>query len=112
MRDIIRMALSREGYRVIGAAGADAAISQLQACRGAVDLILTDISMPGVSGQKFIEMLHGRYPEQRILVMTGNGTNGTWVSSLRELICGVLPKPFEASTLVLAVNQALQTGSA
>ena len=108
VRDIIRLTLSREGYRVIGAAGADAAFSQLQACGGRVDLILTDMSMPGVSGVKFIEMLHGRHPEQRILVMTGNGSSCALVPSLRGIIRGVLPKPFEVSTLVLAVNQALQ----
>ena len=111
VRDIIRLTLSREGYRVIGAAGADAAFSQLQACGGRVDLILTDLSMPGVSGVKFIEMLHGRHPDQRILVMTGNGSSSALVPSLRDLICGVLPKPFEVSTLVLAVNQALQAAS-
>jgi PAS domain S-box-containing protein len=108
VRDIIRLTLSREGYRVIGAAGADAAFSQLQACGGRVDLILTDLTMPGVSGVKFIEMLHGRHPEQRILVMTGNGSSSPLVPALRDLICGILPKPFEVSTLVLAVNQALQ----
>jgi len=108
VRDIIRLTLSREGYRVLGAAGADAAFSQLQACGGRVDLILTDLSMPGVSGVKFIEMLHGRHPEQRILVMTGNGANCSVAPKLRDLVCGILPKPFEVSTLVLAVNQALQ----
>ncbi|MCS6274257.1 MAG: response regulator [Opitutus sp.] len=109
VRDIIRLTLSHEGYRVIGAAGADAAFSQLQACGGRVDLILTDLSMPGVSGVKLIEMLHGRHPEQRILVMTGNGANCSVVPKLRDLVCGILPKPFEVSTLVLAVNQALQS---
>lgn len=108
VRDIIRLTLSREGYRVIGAAGADAAFSQLQACGGRVDLILTDMSMPGVSGVKFIELLHSRHFKQRILVMTGNDSSCALVPSLRDLICGVLPKPFEALTLVLAVNQALQ----
>jgi len=64
--------------------------------------------MPGVSGVKLIEMLHSRHPEQRILVMTGNGANCSVVPKLRHLVCGILPKPFEVSTLVLAVNQALQ----
>lgn len=108
VRDIVRLTLTHEGYRVIGAAGADAAFSQLQACGGRVDLILTDLSMPGVSGLKLIEMLHGRHPQQRILVMTGNGSNCPVAPKLRGLVCGILPKPFEVSTLVLAVNQALQ----
>ena len=111
VRDIIRLTLSHEGYQVIGAAGADAAFSQLQACGGRVDLILTDLSMPGVSGVKLIEMLHSRHPQQRILVMTGNGANCAVAPKLRDLVCGILPKPFEVSTLVLAVNQALQAPS-
>jgi DNA-binding NtrC family response regulator len=57
---------------------------------------------------KFIELLHSRHFKQRILVMTGNDSSCALVPSLRDLICGVLPKPFEALTLVLAVNQALQ----
>ena len=107
VRDIIRITLTREGYRVMCAAGADAAFTQIQSCGGRVDLILTDLSMPGVSGVKFIEMLRSRRPDQPILVMTGNDSPLALVPSIRAAVCDVVPKPFTAETLALAVHKAL-----
>ncbi|MFA6286590.1 MAG: response regulator [Opitutaceae bacterium] len=111
VRDIIRLTLTREGYRVMCADGADAAFSQLQSCGGKVDLVLTDIAMPGVSGAKFIELLRGRRPDLGILVMTGADADRAIPQAVRNTIRGVLTKPFEAVALVLAVNQAVQGNS-
>lgn len=107
VRETVRLALSQEGYRVLCAADVDAAQSQLQACGGRVDIILTDLSMPGVSGAKFIEQLHKRRPDQLIMVMTGNGSVDTLPAVSRSYICAVLPKPFDAPQLTLSVNEAL-----
>ncbi len=107
VRDIVRHILLRHGYRVICADGADAAFTQLQASDGRVDLVLTDVSMPGVSGAKFIEMLHGRRPDLPILVMTGNHASGALPPESLRLVRSVLSKPFDASTVVKAVGESM-----
>ena len=107
VRETVRLALSQEGYRVLCAADVDAAQSQLQSCGGRVDIILTDLSMPGTSGAKFIEQLHKRRPDQLIMVMTGNGSIDSLPASIRNRVCAVLPKPFDARQLTVAINEAL-----
>ncbi len=107
VRDIMRLILVREGYRVMCADGADAAFSQLQAAGGRVDLVLTDMAMPGVSGVKFIEQLRSRRSDLAILIMTGNEGDCVLPDSLSEVIRGVITKPCEATALILAVKQAI-----
>lgn len=108
VRDIVRLILSREGYRVICADGADAAFSQLQACGGRVDLVITDMAMPGVSGSQFVELLHRRRADMPILIMTGLTADNMLPQHVRASVCGVLPKPFEAVSLLAAVTNAIQ----
>lgn len=107
VRDIMRLILVREGFRVMCADGADAAFSQLQAASGRVDLILTDMAMPGVSGVKFIEQLRSRRADVAILIMTGNEGDFVLPDTLRHFIRGVITKPCEATALILAVSKAL-----
>jgi DNA-binding NtrC family response regulator len=111
VRDIMRLILVREGYRVMCADGADAAFSQLQAAGGRVDLVLTDMAMPGVSGVKFIEQLRSRRSDLAILIMTGNDADFTLPEHLRTVIRGVINKPCETTALILAVNKALEPKS-
>lgn len=107
LRDVLRQTLAREGFRVLCADGVDAAFSQLQASGGRVDLILTDLAMPGVSGAKFIEVLRGRRPDLPILVLTGGDTIQDLPETLRPLVNGVVAKPCDAGTLHAAVAFAL-----
>jgi PAS domain S-box-containing protein len=107
VRDIIRLTLGREGYHVLCAEGVDAAFTQLQAAGGRVDLVLTDIAMPGVSGVKLIELLRSRRADQAILVMTGNGDGYPGLKDMENHICGLLSKPFDSTTLLRAVSSAL-----
>ncbi|MGH7312775.1 MAG: response regulator, partial [Candidatus Rokuibacteriota bacterium] len=53
LRESLERTLSRDGYRVVAASDGRAALERLQA--GGVDLVLTDLKMPGLSG---IELLH------------------------------------------------------
>lgn len=107
LRDVLRQTLAREGFGVLCADGADAAFAQLQASGGRIDLVLTDLAMPGVSGAKFIEVLRGRRPELPILVLTGGDTIQDLPESLRPLVNGVVAKPCDAGTLLSAVSSAL-----
>lgn len=107
VRDIVRLILSREGYKVMCADGADAAFSQMQSVGGRLDLVLTDMAMPGVSGAKFVELLLGRRADLPILVMTGTDVEHVLPPDIRALARGVILKPFDATTLLHAVQNAI-----
>lgn len=71
------------------------------------DVVVADLKMPGLGGLEVIEILRDRYPDVKILVITGHGR----VEEERDLtISGVheiLMKPFSIDTLVTAINNAL-----
>jgi PAS domain S-box-containing protein len=107
VRDILRSILARVGCNVLCADGADAAFAQLQACGGRVDLVITDLMMPGVSGAKFIELLHGRRRDLPILVISGADAENHLDPSIRARVRGVVSKPCDVQALVAAVRRVL-----
>ena len=112
VREIIRMILSRENFNILCADGADAAFSQIQSCHGRVDLVLSDLCMPGVSGAIFVERLRKRHPHLPVVILTGTDSPRDFPDSLRERVQDVLTKPFDATTLVATVRRHLQLSPA
>ncbi|WP_031385824.1 response regulator [Desulfonatronum thiodismutans] len=72
-----------------------------------VDLVVTDIKMPGMDGLELIKILKQSEEPVKILVMTGYGDRET-ISRLQEIgVCGVIHKPFDGEQLISAIRPAL-----
>jgi DNA-binding NtrC family response regulator len=67
------------------------------------DLIITDITMPGIDGIEFVKRLDGRFD---IIVITGNATLNRAIEALRLGVKDFLTKPFEIETLVKAIKRS------
>ncbi len=78
------------------------AIDALKKIDRNVDLIVTDINMPGMDGIEFIKKLDGQYD---IIVITGNATLSRAIESVRLGVKDFLTKPFEIETLVEAIKR-------
>jgi len=65
-----------------------------------VDLVITDINMPGMDGIEFVKALDGKYD---VIVITGNATLNRAIESVRLGVKDFLTKPFEIDTLVEAI---------
>lgn len=78
------------------------AIDALKKLDDSVDLIVTDINMPGMDGIEFIKKLDGKYD---IIVITGNATLNRAIESVRLGVKDFLTKPFEIDTLVEAIKR-------
>ena len=78
------------------------AIDALKKIDSSVDLIVTDINMPGMDGIEFIKKLDGAYD---IIVITGNATLSRAIESVRLGVKDFLTKPFEIETLVEAIKR-------
>jgi PAS domain S-box-containing protein len=102
--------LKRSGYRVLTAASGDEALALTVGHVGGVDLLLTDVVMPGMSGAELGGRLHALYPDIRILYTSGY-TEDTIVrrSVLEGEFCFVA-KPYTPQTLLAKVREALDTG--
>lgn len=68
----------------------------------AVELIITDINMPGMDGIEFVKALDGKYD---VIVITGNATLNRAIESVRLGVKDFLTKPFEIDTLLEAIRR-------
>ena len=107
LRQLVRTVLERQGYQVLEARSAVDAIACYEEHGGEVDLLLTDLVMPGgMTGRELAEELIGRAPELAVLLTSGYGADaGDADAAGRSL--PVLPKPFAPSRLLTAVRHAL-----
>jgi DNA-binding response OmpR family regulator len=101
--------LQRFGYHVLEAESAEAALALLETHRGALDMLLTDVVLPGIDGRELAVRIRNDRPDLPVLFMSG------YTSELRTvdgfLIPGVplLEKPFTAQVLLTRTRQLLNT---
>jgi two-component system, cell cycle sensor histidine kinase and response regulator CckA len=107
--EIARIILERRGYRVIATDSGPEALKIALGMEEAPDLLLTDLVMPEMSGQKLAEEIQTRWPGVRTLFMTGY-TDGQWAREFEMRPAGgpeMLQKPFDPNTLVRRVREVL-----
>ena len=101
--------LEDAGFTVSVAGGGAAALAQLESAP--VDVVLTDLVMPGQDGISLIRALRKTRPDLRIIAMSGRGRTGLHTDSLGLVrLLGAdttLQKPFNAEVLETALRQVL-----
>jgi CheY-like chemotaxis protein/anti-sigma regulatory factor (Ser/Thr protein kinase) len=105
-RRVYRQALEGVGYQVIEVADGTAALAALR--NHAVDLLLTDVMMPGIDGIELIGKAREIQPNLRAVIMTGHKTNETVIGAFRNRACDFLTKPFRLSEMIETVEAALK----
>jgi signal transduction histidine kinase len=107
VRSTVHSALEQAGYRVCSASNADEALT-LVAQQGPVDLVLTDVVLPGLTGPQLMERLRRTQPELRALYVSGYTATAN-SASLQQRGDQLLPKPFSLRQLLLALRELLAT---
>jgi PAS domain S-box-containing protein len=72
VRKVISRALSKRGYHVLEAVDGSQAMNIAEECGSSIQLLLTDLIMPGMNGREVAETLHKNYPGLRVLFMSGH----------------------------------------
>ncbi len=106
LRESLERTLTREGYRVILASDGNAALERLQA--GGVDLVLTDLKMPGLSGIELLRAVKAIASEVDVILLTAFGTVEEAVKAMKEGAYDFLTKPFQRAQLLRLIRQALE----
>jgi CheY-like chemotaxis protein/anti-sigma regulatory factor (Ser/Thr protein kinase) len=105
-REIYCQILEAEGYHVIDVGNGEAALDVLQS--EAIDLLLTDVSMPGMDGLELIQRAREIQPQVRAIVMTGLKTDNAVIGAFRNKACDFLSKPFHVEELLESVASAMK----
>lgn len=104
--------LSRLGYTVIVAENGDQAISALDAHGGRIDLILTDVVLPGMSGRELYAQAAKTHPGLKVLYMSGHADDIIAHHNVLEQPVNFIEKPFLTRDLAQKINQVLRTAKA
>jgi two-component system, cell cycle sensor histidine kinase and response regulator CckA len=107
VRELAQMALSDRGYKVIEAHTPEEAERLVGNNGTQIHLLLTDVVMPGFSGRELAKRLTGRYPNLRVLYMSGYTHNVIAQDGTLEEGISFLQKPFTPQVLAEKVREVL-----
>ncbi|MDD5657130.1 MAG: response regulator [Elusimicrobia bacterium] len=104
---IVKLALSKHGYNVSSSSDAEEALAYCLKAKGPIDLVLTDIVLPGMDGIELAKRLKEQRPGLRVIYMSGYAGEATAkVRGAGEAV--VLEKPFSPDKLLGNVRRVLE----
>jgi len=107
VRKIARVSLETQGYKVLEAVGGTDAIRKAEQHPGPIELVLTDVVMPEMSGRQLADTLRVRYPGVKVLFMSGYTDDAVIRHGIIEQTGNFLQKPFAPLGLAKKVRAVL-----
>lgn len=107
MLDIAREALERHGYRVLTACDSSQALEVLEREGQRIDVIISDVVLPGMSGPELIRKIAPRYPWIRVLFASGYVGDEPAEFGLLDRGAHFIQKPYTPMELAARVRQLL-----
>ncbi|MDH4162808.1 MAG: endopeptidase La [Nitrospirota bacterium] len=101
--------LTREHYEVVTAADAESGLQALET--GEFDVVLTDLRMGPVSGMDLLESVKKRFPETRVIIVTGFATVQSAIDAMKRGAFHYITKPYKLDEVRETVRQALEKRS-
>ena len=109
VRILAKRILEMNGYKMITAPDAESALEAFELHGGLVDLLLTDVVLPGMRGPDLAERLRITQPQLRVLYMSGYTDTDMAQQDLLDEVAGYLQKPFHSSELIRKVRWLLDS---
>jgi DNA-binding NtrC family response regulator len=106
IRETLVKILEREGYNVLSAEDGQAAMEVLKEQK--VNVILSDVCMPRMDGNKLLKLAKSILPDVEVILMTGHGKTEMGLEALRAGAFDFIQKPFTKLGLNKTVKQALE----
>jgi two-component system response regulator HydG len=108
LRAVTRV-LTRARYQVSAFRSGAEALAALERSGGALDLVISDLHMPGMDGFELLERVRASWPDLPVMVLSGDPSVKSSVEALRRGAYDYLTKPFEAyDEVVMAVERAIE----
>jgi two-component system response regulator HydG len=106
VRQSLERMLLREGYTVVLAPDGQAAMERLRA--GGIDLVLSDLRMPGLTGLELLREVKAVSPDLDVIMLTAFGTVEEAVRAMKDGAVDFLTKPFQRAQLIRVIRKALE----
>lgn len=110
IRRILQVAFEKEGYRVDVAEDGHSATGRLR--DGSYEVVLTDVTMPGMTGYELLQHVKAQSPQTAVVIMTAFGTIPQAVQAIRDGAFEYVPKPFDLESLKKVIAGAAASGGA
>ena len=110
VREVAREFLESGGYTVIEAQNGDEALALGTKFEGTIDLLITDMVMPGMRGQELAARLQQKRRDLRVLYMSGYSEHTAEEAAAAGIAVRMLTKPFSRSLLLRTVRELLNEG--
>jgi len=109
LRRLARQYLETQGYKILEAEDGAAALQIVDGHQGAIDLLLTDVVMPGVNGRELAARVTELLPNVRVLYMSGYSENAVGQDGTLDAGINLLQKPFSLPALKDRVREVLDS---
>lgn len=107
IREVLKAILRSEGFKVVGEArDGEAGIAQTDSLRP--DIVCLDINMPGMSGLDALKLLREKFPQLRVVMITGDATTATVREAVSFGAAGYIIKPFNAKRVAAVLHAAFK----
>jgi CheY-like chemotaxis protein len=107
VRALVSNILKKDGYRVLEAEHAEKAAEVAEAFSDPIDLLLTDVVMPGRNGRELAELIVRRRPATRVLFMSGYSNDAVLLRGVSATGAQFIQKPFTIDALTAKVRDVL-----
>ncbi len=104
LRESLELVLAAEGYEVLTAPDGESGLALLESTP--VDVVLTDLRMPGLDGLDLLPQIGQRLPGATVLLMSAYGTEELALEAMRRGAYDYLAKPFQPSEVLLTLRKA------
>jgi len=109
VRMLASLVLESYGYKVLNASNGAEAIRLTEQYRDPIDLLMTDVVMPGMGGRELAESLRPRFPKMKMMFSSGYTNDAVVRHGLSHENIAFLQKPYDPTGLVGKVRQVLDT---
>ena len=106
VRTALRVNLGKEGFEVTEATTGEEALRLLG--ERPVDVVITDVAMPGMGGMALLDQVQERWPDTRVVVMTGYGSVADAVVAMKSGADDYIIKPVSKDALMVILTRAMK----